>query len=121
LAEEHSESFSYRQFNATFVEMAIHVGFIGLLAYWRFLLVSPFLPMIVWSVVLTVALYPLYDWLAAVLRGWRRLAAASITIAGLLVIIGPVAWLGLGLIDGIGNAACAATLGEIGSSAVASH
>jgi hypothetical protein len=40
---------------------------------------------ICWSVVLTVALYPLYDWLAAVFRGWRRLAAASITIAGFLV------------------------------------
>jgi predicted PurR-regulated permease PerM len=101
LAEERSESFSYRQFNATFVEMAIHVGFIGLLAYWCFLLISPFLPIIVWSVVLTVALYPLYDWLAAVFRGRRRLAAASITIAGLLVVIGPVAWLGLGLIDGL--------------------
>ena len=25
-------------FNATFVEMAIHVGFIGLLAYWTFVL-----------------------------------------------------------------------------------
>jgi predicted PurR-regulated permease PerM len=101
LAEEHSESFSYRQFNATFVEMAIHVGFIGLLAYWCFLLVSPFLPIIVWSVVLTVALYPLYDWLAAVFRGQRKLAAASITIAGLLIVIGPVAWLGLGLVDGL--------------------
>jgi predicted PurR-regulated permease PerM len=101
LAEEHSESFSYRQFNATFVEMAIHVGFIGLLAYWCFLLISPFLPIIVWSVVLTVALYPLYDWLATVFRGRRRLAAASITIAGLLIVIGPVARLGLGLIDGL--------------------
>jgi hypothetical protein len=101
LAEEHSESFGYRQFNATFVETAIHVGFIGLLAYWCFLLISPFLPIIVWSIVLTVALYPLYDWLAAVFRGRRRLAAASITIAGLLVVIGPVAWLGLGLIDGL--------------------
>jgi hypothetical protein len=59
LAEEHSESISYRQFNATFVDMAIHVGFIGLLAYGCFLLISPFLPIIVWSVVLTIALYPL--------------------------------------------------------------
>jgi len=59
------------------------------------------LPFIVWSVVLTVALYPGFDWLAAVLGGRRVLAAAFITILGLLVVIGPVTWLGLGLIDGL--------------------
>ena len=50
---------------------------------------------------LTVALYPAFDWLAAVLGGRRRLAANLITILGLLVVIGPVTWLGLGLIDGV--------------------
>ena len=55
--------------------MAIHLGFISFLAYWTFILVSPFLPFIVWSVVLTVALYPAFIWLAAVLGGQRGLAA----------------------------------------------
>ncbi len=95
------ESFNYRQFNETFVEMAIHLGFIGFLAYWTFILVSPFLPFIVWSVVLTVALYPAFNWLASMLGGRRGLAAALITLMGLLVVIGPVTWLGLGLIDGL--------------------
>ena len=99
--EEHTERFNYRQFNATFVEMAVHLGFIGFLAYWTFILISPFLPFIVWSVVLTVALYPAFDALAAVLGARRGLAAALITILGLLVVIGPVTWLGLGLIDGL--------------------
>jgi predicted PurR-regulated permease PerM len=101
VAEEHIESFNYRQFNSTFVEMAIHLGFIGFLAYWTYVLVHPFLPIIVWSVVLTVALYPIFDWLTVVLRGRRGLAAALITVLGLLVVIGPVTWLGLGLIDGL--------------------
>jgi len=51
--------------------------------------------------VLTVALYPVFDWLAAVLGGRRGLAATLITIFGLVVVIGPVTWLGLGLIDGL--------------------
>lgn len=101
MTEEHTESFNYRQFNATFIELVIHVGFIGLLVSWTFVLVHPFIPIIVWSVVLTVALYPVFDWLAAVLGGRRGLAAALITILGLLVVIGPVTWLGLGLIDGL--------------------
>jgi predicted PurR-regulated permease PerM len=98
---ERPEPFSYRRFNATFVETAIHLGFIGFLAYWTYVLVHPFLPIMVWSAVLTVALYPVFNWLAAALGGRRRLAAALMTIAGLLVVIGPVAWLGLGLVDGL--------------------
>ncbi len=101
MTEEPRELFNYRQLNATFVEIAIHVSFIGFLVYWTFILVSPFLPFIVWSVVLTVALYPGFDWLAALFGGRRRLAAALITILGLLVVIGPVTWLGLGLVDGL--------------------
>lgn len=100
MTEERTE-FNYRQFNATFVEMAIHLGFIGFLAYWTFILISPFLPFIVWSIVLTVALYPAFDRLAAGLGGRRGLAATLITILGLLVVIGPVTWLGLGLIEGL--------------------
>jgi predicted PurR-regulated permease PerM len=101
VTEERTESFNYRQFNATFTELAIHIGFIGLLVAWTFVLVHPFIPIIVWSVVLTVALYPVFDWLAAILGGRRRLAAALITMLGLLVVIGPVTWLGLGVIDGL--------------------
>lgn len=101
VSEERRDSFNYRQFNATFIELAIHLGFIGLIVAWTFVLIHPFIPIIVWSVVLTVALYPFFDWLAGVLRGWRMLAAALITVLGLLVVIGPVTWLGLGLIDGL--------------------
>ena len=101
VTEERTESFNYRQFNATFIELAIHLGFIGLLVSWTFVLIRPFIPIIVWSVVLTVALYPVFDWLAGVLGGRRGLAAALITIFGLLVVIGPVTWMGLGLIDGL--------------------
>jgi len=77
VTEECTESFNYRQLNATFIKLAIHLGFIGFLAYWTFVLVGPFIPIIVWSVVLTVALYPVFDWLAAVLGGRRGLAATS--------------------------------------------
>ena len=101
VTEEGIESFNYRQLNATFIKLAVHLGFIGFLAYWTFVLVGPFIPIIVWSVVLTVALYPVFDWLAAVLGGRRGLAATLITIVGLVVVIGPVTWLGLGLIDGL--------------------
>ena len=117
MTEDRTKPFNYRQFNATFVEMAIHLGFIGFLGYWTFILISPFLPIIVWSVVLTVALYPAFNWLAAVLGGQRGLAAALMTILGLLVVLGPVTWLGLGLIDGLKTLVERLELGKIDSAA----
>ena len=57
--------------------------------------------MVVWSVVLTVALYPVYDWMAGRLGGRRRLAALLLTFFNLLIVIGPATWLTLGLIDSI--------------------
>ncbi len=53
----------------------------------------------VWSVVLAVALYPVFDLLANWLGGRRGLAAALITILLLLIIIGPVTWLALDLVE----------------------
>jgi predicted PurR-regulated permease PerM len=52
-----------------------------------------------WSVVLAVALYPVFNWVANALGGRRRLAAALITILLLLVVFGPVTWLALDLIE----------------------
>jgi predicted PurR-regulated permease PerM len=98
---ERAESFGDRQFGATFIETAIHLGFIAFLAYWTYFLIRPFLPVMVWSAVLAAALYPVFNWLAAVLGGRRGLAAALITIVLLFVVIGPVTWLGLGLVDGL--------------------
>ena len=51
--------------------------------------------------VLTVALYPTYNWLSVDLGGRPKLAAMIITVISLLIIIGPVTWIGFGLIDGL--------------------
>jgi predicted PurR-regulated permease PerM len=101
VTKESDESFELRRLNATFLEVAIHLGFIAFLAYWTYVLVRPFIPIMIWSLVLTVALYPAFTWLAALLGERRRLAAALITILGLLVLIGPATWLGLGMVEGV--------------------
>lgn len=89
------------QLTATFVELAIRLGALGLLLYFALVLVGPFISIVIWSVVIAVALYPAFVWTARRLGGRRRLAAALITIASLLVVIGPATWLVLGLIDSI--------------------
>jgi predicted PurR-regulated permease PerM len=98
MSEGRINMFNSREFNSNFIELAIRLGLIGFLIYWTFTLVRPFVPIIVWSIVLSVALYPVFEWLTALLGERRRLAAGIITILGLFVIIGPVTWIGFGLV-----------------------
>ena len=83
------------------IQLAIRIGLLAFLIYWSFVLVRPFIPIIVWSMVLAVALYPTYSWSARKLGGRRGLSAVLITVLSLLIIIGPAAWLGLGLVEGL--------------------
>src|SRR5262249_21194061 len=84
---------------STTIDVAIRLGFIGLLGYWSFRVIDPFLTIGLWSAILVVALYPLFNRLA--LRLNARVAAALVTLLGLMIVIGPVRWLGLGMLTGI--------------------
>ncbi len=86
---------------ATWVELVIRLGVLGLLLVFAFTLIRPFITLVVWSVVLTVALYPVYDRMVGWLGGRRRLAALLLTLFNLLIVMGPATWLTLGLIDSI--------------------
>jgi predicted PurR-regulated permease PerM len=96
------------------IQLVVRLALLAFLLYWSFVLVRPFIPMLAWSIVLTVALYPLYDWLATNLGGRPKLAAAIITVISLLIIIGPVMWLGVGLIEGLQELA-----GQLGAGTLA--
>ena len=86
---------------ASSIEIAIRLGAFGFLLYLSLVLVHPFISIAIWSVVLAVALYPVFEWMALRLRGRRQLAAVLITIFSLLIVIGPATWLALGLIDSL--------------------
>src|SRR5688572_19587697 len=88
----------------TTADLAIRLGLLGLVGYWSFTVIAPFLTIVLWSAVLTVALYPLFDWFAGRLRR-PRLAAVLITLLSLMIVIGPVTWLAFGLIGGVGSLA----------------
>jgi predicted PurR-regulated permease PerM len=87
-------------FDSLNVDFAIRIGLLALLGYWSLKVITPFITVALWSAILTVALYPLFDWLARKL-GSRRLSATLITLLCLTIVIGPVTWLGFGLIGGV--------------------
>ncbi|MGN6747477.1 MAG: AI-2E family transporter [Xanthobacteraceae bacterium] len=79
--------------------LAIRLVCLGLVGYWAFILIKPFLTILIWSTIITVALYPIFEWLSAKFSGHRVLAAIVITLCSLLVMLGPATWLGLSLTD----------------------
>jgi predicted PurR-regulated permease PerM len=83
------------------VEPVLRIAALGLLIYACVLFLLPFISIIVWSVVLAVALYPVFKWISVRLGGRPRLAAALVTLLGLIVVIGPATWLTLGLIESV--------------------
>ena len=83
------------------IHLAVRLGLLAFLIYWSFILVRPFVPILAWGAMLAVALYPAFDWLSSHLGGRPKLAATVVTALCLAIIIGPVAWLGIGLIDSL--------------------
>ena len=100
-AHDRKNPSSRDQLTGPFIETAIRLGVLGLLLYWSLVLVSPFISIAIWSVVLTVALYPVFEWMTLRLGGRRRLAAILVTILSLLIVVGPATWLALGLIESL--------------------
>ena len=82
-------------------DMIVRLAFLGLFVFWALDLVGPFLPVVIWSVILAVALHPVHAWLAARLGGSGRLAAVILTLLLLAIVIGPVALLGTSLAEAV--------------------
>lgn len=83
------------------IQLAIRLGLLALLIYWTFVLMRPFVPILAWSIVLAVALYPVFSLISRLLGGRPRLAAAILTMINLGIVIGPATWLGLSAVEGV--------------------
>ena len=83
------------------VQLSIRLGLLAGLIYWSYILILPFIPILVWSAILAVALYPVFDALARLLGGRPVVSATLITILGLTIMIGPASWLVFGLVEGV--------------------
>ena len=70
--------------NEELVVLVVRVVCLGLLGYWSLILIRPFLTIIVWSIIIAVALYPIFDWLSAKLYGHRTLAAIALLFSRFL-------------------------------------
>ena len=82
-------------------DMIVRLTLLGLFVFWALDLVGPFMPVVIWSVILAVALQPVHAWLAVQLGGRRRFAAVVLTLVMLAIIVGPVALLGTSMAEAV--------------------
>ncbi|HAC64147.1 MAG TPA: AI-2E family transporter [Cyanothece sp. UBA12306] len=71
-------------------DLLIRLFLIGLLLSWCFVLLRPFIEIILWGIILAIAIFPIFLWLKARIGGRGNLAGTIITLLGVAVIIGPV-------------------------------
>ncbi len=89
------------ELEASATDFVVRLAFLGMFAYWSIELVRPFVPIVIWAVLLAVALYPAYAWLARRLGGRRGLAAALVTVVALATVLGPVSLLASSLAESV--------------------
>jgi predicted PurR-regulated permease PerM len=81
-------------------DTAIRLGLLGLIIYWCFWILGPFIVIIVWGGILTVALCPAHLWL--VRKFGNGTFASAIIVCGLLVaVIGPALGLGVEMVRNV--------------------
>lgn len=83
------------------LEATIRIGLIVLLLYWCFRIGRPFIPTIVWGIIIAVAIHPGYIRLKSALGGRDRLAATLITLFALIILLVPTYLLSESLISSV--------------------
>jgi predicted PurR-regulated permease PerM len=83
------------------LEVSIQIGLAALLVVGCLLILRPFIPLIMWGIIIAIASYPTFQKLQRVLRGRGGLAAVVWTLLLLAVLILPIFLLGQSLVEGI--------------------
>jgi predicted PurR-regulated permease PerM len=89
--------------SSNLMDILIRAFLIGAVAVLCFQVFSPFLPLMAWSIILAVTMYPFHQWIARQLRGKQWIASTILLIIGFLVIIIPTALLLNSFADDVRN------------------
>ena len=87
------------------IAAALRIGFVGLLVVLSYLILKPFLFVIMWGIIIAVGIYPLFKKLEALLGNRKKLASTIITLFALALLIVPSYFLMESAIGGIKNLA----------------
>ena len=79
----------------------IQIGAVLILILWCFSIIKPFLGVVIWGVIISIALYPAHVSLSAKVGGSEKLSATILVLLGLAIIIVPTWMLADSTIEGL--------------------
>ncbi len=85
------------------VTAAVALVLVAILCTASFVIVRPFLAALLWGVILAIATWPAFSWFRGRLGGRGTIAAALMTLLLALVLLGPVALIGMTLTENVGT------------------
>ncbi len=87
------------EFTRNTIEASVRLVLLLLLAYWCFLLVRPFMVVLLWGVIIAVAIFPVFVKFKALLGGRNKLASTLYTLIVLAILITPTVLVSNSIID----------------------
>jgi predicted PurR-regulated permease PerM len=94
------------------IDVALRLSLLAMLAAACFMVVRPFLVLILWATILAVALAAPFEWLARSV-GRRGFAAALVSVTSIALVILPTYSLGESLLRSVGEIRASLTAGEL--------
>jgi len=94
-------------------DVAIRLALAALIVYWAFLVLRPFIAILIWAAILSVALYPAYQWLMRLTGGRSTLVSFLLTGLALVVLLGPASTIGAALVRNLTGIATGISEGTI--------
>jgi predicted PurR-regulated permease PerM len=91
------------QLSSSLLNVLIRAGLIGAMAVLCYMVLSPFLTVLAWSIILAVTLYPMHQMIAHRVGGRQWLASVVLVIVGFILIITPTALLLNSFADDVRN------------------
>ncbi|MGB5631401.1 MAG: AI-2E family transporter [Waterburya sp.] len=95
------------------IDLVVRIFILGLIAAWCFVIIRPFLAVVLWAAILAIGLFPIFLWLKARLGGRAKLAATIITLLGIAIIIGPVSLMATVLVENVQSLAHSVETGTL--------
>jgi len=92
-----NENSNPTQPNQHIVDAAIRIAFLGLIVVWCFMIFSPFVTIIFWSIIIAVTAYPLFLKMTSWFGGRKGVASAVFVIVSIAAVLVP----GIGLTGSI--------------------
>ena len=99
------QQFTDESYYTKAIAAALRIGFVGLLVVLSYLILKPFLFVIMWGIIIAVGIYPIFKKFAALLGNRKKLASVIITLFALALLIVPSYFLMESAIGGIQNLA----------------